>query len=189
MKEHNTLTFSKQMITPRTHFTGKKIFEDIYFYLDSNSAYLSVGNSMTVWNLPCKAAGPSPTSIYLLSAVTGELIWACVRAWASSNVSSLVEGEGTSSDLGRDKELWPAEAETKNRNITLLSNSVIRLKIWRIISVHTSSFSDQWTKFRAEENVHMVQDEFDHNWLYSYLHEGSCSTEACRLNLLRPNYK
>lgn len=62
---------------------------------------------MTVWNFPCNAAGPSPTSIYLLSAVMGELIWACVRACASSSVSSFVDGEGTSKDLGRDKELCP----------------------------------------------------------------------------------
>lgn len=64
---------------------------------------------MTVWNFPCKAAGPSPTSMYLLSATMGELIWACVRACASSSVSSLVEGEDTSSDLGRDKELCPGK--------------------------------------------------------------------------------
>lgn len=70
--------------------------------------YLSDGKSMTVWNFPCKAAGPSPTSMYLLSATMGELIWACVRAWASSSVSSLVEGEDTKRDLGRDKELCPA---------------------------------------------------------------------------------
>lgn len=69
--------------------------------------YLSDGKSMTVWNFPCRAAGPSPTSMYLLSATIGELIWACVRACASSSVSSLVEGEDTSSDLGRDKELCP----------------------------------------------------------------------------------
>lgn len=68
---------------------------------------LSVGNSMTVWNFPCKAAGPSPTSMYLLSSVTGEFIWAWVLAWASSRLRSLVEGDEISRDLGRDKELWP----------------------------------------------------------------------------------
>lgn len=68
---------------------------------------------MTVWNFPCKAAGPSPTSMYLLSAVMGELIWAWVRACASSSVSSFVDGEGTSKDLGRDKELCPV----KKRNV------------------------------------------------------------------------
>lgn len=73
-----------------------------------NVADLSTGKSMTVWKRPCSAAGPSPTSMYLLSAVSGELIWSCVRAWASSRVSSLVEGDETSKDLGRDKEVCPA---------------------------------------------------------------------------------
>lgn len=79
--------------------------------------YLSVGNSMTVWNFPCKAAGPSPTSMYLLSAVMGELIWAWVRACASSSVSSFVDGEGTSKDLGRDKELCPRTTKKFVMNI------------------------------------------------------------------------
>lgn len=60
---------------------------------------------MTVWNFPCRAAGPSPTSMYLLSSVTGELICAWVLAWASSRLRSLVEGDEMSRDLGRDKEL------------------------------------------------------------------------------------
>lgn len=69
---------------------------------------------MMVWNFPCKAAGPSPTSMYLLSVRAGEFIWAWVLAWASSKVSSFVEGEDTSKDLGRDKELWPA-TETEGK--------------------------------------------------------------------------
>lgn len=74
---HKILKINIYMITPKQPLTEEK-YEAFYF--NSELAYLSVGNSMTVWNLPCKAAGPSPTSIYLLSAVTGELIWACVRA-------------------------------------------------------------------------------------------------------------
>ena len=69
-----------------------------------NELYLSSGNSMMVWNFPWSAAGPSPTSMYLFSVTIGELTWACVLAWASSNVSSLVDGEETSRDLGLDRE-------------------------------------------------------------------------------------
>lgn len=66
--------------------------------------YLSVGSSMTVWNLPCRAPGPSPTSMYWLPSRSGEFIWTCVRAWASSSVRSLLDGDDTNKDLGRDKE-------------------------------------------------------------------------------------
>ena len=80
-------------------------------FQEEESTNLSVGNSMTVWNFPCSAAGPSPTSMYLLSSVTGELIWAWVLAWASSRVNSFVEGDETSRDFGRDNELWPGDVE------------------------------------------------------------------------------
>lgn len=92
--------------------------------------YLSDGKSMTVWNFPCKAAGPSPTSMYLLSATMGELIWACVRACASSSVSSFVEGEDTSSDLGRDKELCPVRENHGEGQQT----AVQRSKLWLCVS-------------------------------------------------------
>lgn len=77
-----------------------------------NEFYLSSGNSMMVWNFPWSAAGPSPTSIYLFSVTIGEVTWACVRAWASSNVSSLADGEETRRDLGLDRE---ALERKKNR--------------------------------------------------------------------------
>lgn len=99
--------------------------------------YLSDGKSMTVWNFPCRAAGPSPTSMYLLSATMGELIWACVRACASSSVSSFVEGEDTSRDLGRDKELCPerenqrqeGESENSSTDIKVLGELLCFSKI------------------------------------------------------------
>jgi len=101
------------------------------------TTYLSVGNSMTVWNLPCRAAGPSPTSMYLLSSVTGELIWACVRAWASSRLSSLVDGDDTIRDLGRDSELWPAGGEVEHgQRSALLKDSYYTTRCRSVIS-HT----------------------------------------------------
>lgn len=75
-----------------------------YFEIRLSVFYLSSGNSIMVWNFPWRAAGPSPTSMYLFSVTMGEVTWACVLAWASSNVSSLVDGEETSRDLGRDRE-------------------------------------------------------------------------------------
>lgn len=76
--------------------------------------YLSSGNSMMVWNFPCSAAGPSPTSMYLFSVTIGELACACVLAWASSRLSSLVEGEETNRDLGLDKAALKKTNQTKN---------------------------------------------------------------------------
>jgi len=81
--------------------------------------YLSGGSSMTVWKrAELSAAGPSPTSMYSLGdsevgvvllvvvvAAAGELSWAWVRAWASSRVRSLVDGEETSRDLGLERVL------------------------------------------------------------------------------------
>lgn len=90
--------------------------------------YLSDGKSMTVWNFPCKAAGPSPTSMYLLSATMGELIWACVRACASSSVSSFVEGEDTNRDLGRDKELCPVRENHRQQGKSENSSTEIKAR-------------------------------------------------------------
>ena len=73
--------------------------------------YLSEGKPLTGWNFPCKAAGPSSTSISLLSDTTGELLWPRVCACASSSVSSLVAGEDTRSDLGPDGELHPGRED------------------------------------------------------------------------------
>lgn len=83
-----------------------------------------MGNSMMVWNFPCRAAGPSPTSMYLFSGETGEASWECVRACASSRDSNLVDGEHTSKDLGRDKVVWPTNAHFREaliRNVSLNS--------------------------------------------------------------------
>ena len=98
---------------------------------------------MTVWNFPCKAAGPSPTSMYLLSATMGELIWACVRACASSSVSSLVEGEDTSRDLGRDKELCPVRENGRESQKTAAQRSELGVCVSRAVLCSPKSLSSQ----------------------------------------------
>ena len=62
---------------------------------------------MTVWKFPRAAAGPSSTSMSLLSVTAGELLWPPLCACASSRVSSLVAGEDTCTDLGSDGEVRP----------------------------------------------------------------------------------
>lgn len=118
----------------------------IKFMMDAGKEtrlYLSDGKSMTVWNFPCRAAGPSPTSMYLLSATIGELIWACVRACASSSVSSLVEGEDTSSDLGRDKELCPGREKHRENEKTAGLRSKLRVCVSREVLCFLQSLSSQ----------------------------------------------
>ena len=66
---------------------------------------------MTVWNFPRAAAGPSSTSMSLLSVTAGELLWPPLCACASSTVSSLVAGEDTCTDLGPDGELRPGRED------------------------------------------------------------------------------
>ena len=67
--------------------------------------YLSDGKSMMVWNLPRTAAGPSSTSMSLLSGMTGELLWPRLCACASSRLSSFVAAK--EADLGPERELCP----------------------------------------------------------------------------------
>ena len=67
--------------------------------------YLSDGKSMTLWNLPCTAAGPSSTSMSPLSGMMAELLWPRLCACASSKLSSFVAAEDTHTDLGADREL------------------------------------------------------------------------------------
>ena len=62
---------------------------------------------MIVWNLPHAAAGPSSTSMFLLSVTVEELLWPPLCACASSRVSSLVAGEDNRTDSGPDEELHP----------------------------------------------------------------------------------
>mgnify|MGYP003599141207 FL=1 len=66
---------------------------------------------MIVWNFPRAAAGPSSTSMSLLSVTAGELLWPPLCACASSRVSSLVAGEDTRTDLGPDGELRPGRED------------------------------------------------------------------------------
>ena len=65
---------------------------------------------MIVWNFPRAAAGPSSTSMSLLSVTAGELLWPPLCACASSRVSSLV-AEDTCTDLGPDGELRPGRED------------------------------------------------------------------------------
>jgi len=67
--------------------------------------YLSDGKPMTLWNFPGKAAGPSSTSMSLLSVTMAELLWPRLWACASSRLSSFVAAEDTHTDLGADREL------------------------------------------------------------------------------------
>ena len=64
---------------------------------------------MTVWNFPGKAAGPSSTSMSLLSVTMAELLWPRLRACASSWLSSFVGGEEAHGALGHNKELRPVK--------------------------------------------------------------------------------
>ena len=66
---------------------------------------------MIVWNFPRAAAGPSSTSMSLLSVTAGELLWPPLCACASSTVSSLVAGEDTCTDSGPDGELHPGRED------------------------------------------------------------------------------
>ena len=71
--------------------------------------YLSDGKSMTVWNLPDTAAGPSSTSMSSqFCATAGELLWPLLRACASCRVSSCVTVGDSHADLDPDRELCPA---------------------------------------------------------------------------------
>ena len=62
---------------------------------------------MTLWNFPGKAAGPSSTSMSLLSVTMAELLWPRLCACASSRLSSFVAAEETHTDLGPERELCP----------------------------------------------------------------------------------
>ena len=104
--------------------------------LNWNEFYLSSGNSIIVWNFPWSAAGPSPTSMYLFSVTIGELTWACVRAWASSRVSSLVDGDETSRDLGLDKEAL--KRKKKKKAMTRIKLSDMRENINICECVHNN---------------------------------------------------
>lgn len=150
---------------------------------------------MMVWNFPCRAAGPSPTSMYLLSGETGEASWAWVRACASSRDSNLVDGEHTSRDLGRDKVAWPTDARCRK---TLIGNMSLNSWCWKL-SIQwcrkrklfspvfiTCAFTDQSAEFGAEEDINVIEDELHYHWLNAHLHEGRCATEAGWLYLFWP---
>ena len=73
---------------------------------------------MIVWNLPHAAAGPSSTSMFLLSVTAAELLWPPLCACASSRVSSLVAGEDTRTDLGPDEDCAVEQREAKKTELS-----------------------------------------------------------------------
>lgn len=111
-----------------------------------NEFYLSSGNSMMVWNFPWSAAGPSPTSIYLFSVTIGEVTWACVRAWASSNVSSLADGEETSRDLGLDREALERKKNNEESQTFLHGEKNINMCecVYTSLSVYPPIYLSAW---------------------------------------------
>lgn len=113
---------------------------------------------MMVWNFPCRAAGPSPTSMYLLSGETGEASWAWVRACASSRDSNLVDGEHTSRDLGRDKVAWPTDARCRK---TLIGNMSLNSWCWKL--------SIQWCrKSKLFSRFHYLCFHGSECWVWSW---------------------